>query len=421
MVTQATERVHDMSLLRADFPTIRSDEVFLDSVASSLTPRAVVEAMNEYYFSYRANVHRGSYDLSMKASGAFETALEEIAAFIGADPAEIVMTTNATQAINMVALTLEFQPGDEIIISALEHTSNMAPWIRLQREGVKVRFYNPGRDGLFDADELAQLFTPNTKLVALTHVSNTLGTVAPVHEIARLCRDHDVMYLVDAAQSVPHLPVDVHDIGCDFLAFSGHKMLGPTGIGVLYLRHDHAESMMPAILGGGTIDTAACHCPSLEECDLDYCTWSDLPYKWHAGTPPIAETIGLAAAVGYLRRVGFDAVEDHDRRLMTRALDGLRDLPGLILYGPHDPALRTSILSFNVKGIPPAEVGRILNDKFRIAVRTGHHCAVNYFIENDPEGRAAGNVRASFYLYNTEDETDRFVDALQQITTTLAG
>ena len=242
--------------VRADFPTIRSDEVYLDSVASSLTPRPVVEAMNDYYFSYRANVHRGSYDLSLKASEKFETALVEIADFVGADPSEIIVTTNTTQAINTVALTLEFQPDDEIILSTLEHTSNMAPWVRLQRQGVRIRWYNPGRAGVFDLEEFAQLFTDKTRLVALTYVSNVLGTIVPVHEVARLCAARGVMYLVDAAQAVPHLPVDAHQIGCDFLAFSGHKMLGPTGIGVLYMRRDHAESMIPAILGGGAIDTA---------------------------------------------------------------------------------------------------------------------------------------------------------------------
>jgi cysteine desulfurase/selenocysteine lyase len=409
-----------LEALRGDFPTIRDEEIYLDSVASSLTPRPVVEAMNEYYYSYRANVHRGSYDLSMRASTEFESALTEIGAFIGADPAEIILTTNATQAINTVAQILEFEPGDEIIISTLEHTSNMAPWINLQDKG-RVRWYNPGHSGVFDIDAFSEMLTPKTKLVAVTYVSNVLGTIVPVQDVGKLCRDRGVLYLIDAAQGVPHLPINVHDIGCDFLAFSGHKMLGPTGIGVLYMRLDHAQSMVPAILGGGTMDTTTCTCPSLDECDLYSCSWSELPYKWHAGTPPIAEAIGLAAAVRYLNNVGLDRIQAHDQLLMTRALDGLTDIPGLTLYGPDDPLLRTSILSFNLEGVPSDQVGRILNDDYRIAVRTGHHCAVTFFLENDPQGFAAGNVRASFYLYNTEREVDRFLGALRSTAATLAG
>lgn len=410
------QRGSDLERLRSDFPTIRADEVYLDSVASSLTPMPVVDAMTDYYVNHRANVHRGSYDLSLRASELYEKGLEKIATFIGADPAELVMTMNATAAINEVALTLQFKPGDEIVLSALEHTSNMVPWVNLQqKQGVVVRWYNPGRAGIFDLDEFSKVLTERTKLVSMTWVSNVLGSVVPVEQVAALLRSRGIMYMIDACQASPHIKMDVHGIGCDFLAFSGHKMLGPTGIGVLYLRRDHAESMIPAILGGGTIDTDNCFCPSLDECDLSYCSFTELPYKWQAGTPPVAETIGLGAAVDYLDAVGMDAIAAHDRGLMSRALDGLSAVRGVELFGPGDPERQLAILSFNVPGLPPSEVGRILNERFKVAVRTGHHCAVNYFREVQPGGLPEGNVRSSFYLYNTLDEVDRFVAAVEQI------
>ena len=226
------------------------------------------------------------------------------------------------------------------------------------------------------------------------------------------------MYLVDACQAVPHLPIRVKDIGCDFLAFSGHKMLGPTGIGILYLKKEHAENMMPAVLGGGTINTAECHCPSLEECNIDYCTFSDLPYKWQAGTPPIAEALGLSAAVDYLNKVGMNQIMAHDQLLMSRALAGLKSIRGVDLFGPTEAVQRNAIISFNIGDLPPSEVGRILNENFKIAVRAGDHCAVNYFREVQIPGQAWGNVRASFYLYNTVEEVDRFLSAVETIAKT---
>jgi cysteine desulfurase/selenocysteine lyase len=409
----------DIDRIRADFPTIRSDEIYLDSVASSLTPTAVVDAMTEYYLKYRANIHRGTYDLSMRASERYEAAVRAVAGFLGSIPEEVVFTQNATHAINLIAHTLEFRSGDEIVLTSLEHTSNMAPWVRLAHEkDLTLRWYNAGRSGHVDPDELVRLISPRTRLVTVTYVSNVLGTVLPIAEIGRACRERGVLFLVDAAQAAPHLRLNVAELQCDFLAFSGHKMLGPTGIGVLYIRHDLALSLMPGMLGGGTIDTAACRCPSLEECDLSYCSYSDLPDKWQAGTPPIAEALGLHAAIDYLGHVGLDRIAAHDHKLMTRFLDGLASVRGLDLYGPADAAQRVAILSFNLGDLPPAEVGRILNDRYRIAVRTGQHCAVNYF--NDVHGSpGTGNVRASVYLYNTPEEVDRTVAALDEISTVL--
>lgn len=407
----------DTARLRKDFPSLSADNTYLDSVASSLTPACVVEAMNEYYFSYRANVHRGSYDASMMASEQYEAAQAKVAGFIGADPEEVVFTSNATHALNLAALSLPVGAGDEIVLSTLEHTSNMGPWaLRALNAGAKLRWYNPGPEGIFEIDEFAKLLTERTRIVALTYVSNVLGTVYPVESIARICAERGITYVVDAAQAVPHRRIDVHALGCDFLAFSGHKMLGPTGVGVLYMKREHAERLIPGIVGGGTIDTEAqCRCPSIDACGPRYMTFSALPEKWQAGTPPIAEAIGLGAAVDYLQAVGIDNVHSHSQILVAEVAAGLRAIPGIQVYGPRDTALLSSIVSFNLAGVPPAEVGRMLNDRYHIAVRSGAHCALSYFMGADAVVDVPGNVRASFYLYNTPDEARRLVSAVAEI------
>lgn len=408
--------------VRRDFPSLRDDAIYLDSVASSLTPLPVLDAMNEYYTSYRANIHRGSYDASLLASERYEEALAAVAGLIGAQPEEIVFTTNTTVALNTVALSLDWAAGDEIVLSTLEHTSNMAPWARLAaKSGVRLRWYNAGVDGRFDLDEFAALLGERTRLVSLTHVSNVLGTIVPVEEVGRLCRERGILFCVDAAQAVPHIPVDVERIGCDFLAFSGHKMLGPTGIGVLFIRRAHAEALLPAISGGGTIDTEAeCRCPSLEECGVDYVTFEPLPYKWQAGTPPIAEAIGLQAAIAYLGELGMDAVAAHDRALVAMARERLGAIPGVTLFGPADPGLSSSIVSFNVGDVPPHEVGRILDERYRISVRAGNHCALSYFKGAGALAQTPGNVRAGFYVYNTTGEVERLAAAVEEIAAVLA-
>ena len=406
----------DVYAIRKDFPTISDDSVYLDSVASSLTPVSVIEAMSEYYYKYRANVHRGAYDLSLQASEMYEEAVAKIAKFINAKPSEIVITSNTTHSINEVALTLDFNEGDEVVLSSLEHTSNMAPWIRLQKKiGIKVRFYNPGKTGIFNVEEFEKLLNKRTRLVSLTYVSNVLGSVVPVEQVAEICKERGILFLIDAAQAAPHLKIDVKKIGCDFLAFSGHKMLGPTGIGVLYIKQEHAESMMPAFLGGGTINTSECHCESLETCNIDACTVSALPYKWHAGPPPIAEPIGLGKARDYLNAIGLENIEKHDKALMELALNGLKAIPGVDIYGPLEPEQRNSIISFNIGNLSPFEVGRILNEEFKISVRAGDHCAVNYFKDVQGPQQHLGNVRASFYLYNTVEEVERFLSAVKSI------
>jgi cysteine desulfurase/selenocysteine lyase len=411
----------DVQQIRRDFPTISPDDVYFDSVASSLTPTPVVDSIIEYYTKYRANVHRGHYDLSMKASEKFEEAVAAIARFINAKPSEIVITTNCTHAINEVALTVDFKPGDEVVLSTLEHSSNMVPWARLEKKiGIKTRWYKPGKLGLFDIKEFEKLLTPRTKLVSLTYVSNVVGTVVPVEQVAELCRSRGILYLIDAAQAVPHFKVDVKKIGCDFLAFSGHKMLGPTGIGILYVKEEHAESMMPAFLGGGTIETSNCNCTLIDECNIDDCSFSELPYKWMAGTPPIAATLGMKVAIDYLDKVGFPNITKNDDKLMARAMAGMSSIKHVDVFGPLQSDLRKSIISFNIGSLPAKEVGRMLNEEFKISVRAGDHCAVNYFKDVQADGTAPGNVRASFYVYNTEEEVDRLLNAVERMTKMVA-
>ncbi|MEV6907078.1 cysteine desulfurase [Amycolatopsis sp. NPDC051071] len=407
----------ELQRIRADFPSLRGSLAYFDSVASSLTPRPVIDAIVDYYENYRANVHRGSYDMSLQASERFEQAIRTIAGLINAGEDEIVLTQNTTHAINLAALTIPFERGDEIVLSSLEHTSNMAPWMRAAGlYDLNVRWYKSGRSETFDLDRFADLLTPKTKVVALAQVSNVIGTTTPVGEIGKMCRERGIFFVVDGAQSVPHMPVDVRAIDCDFLAFSGHKMLGPTGVGVLYVRRDRGETLMPAILGGGTIDTTSCNSSSLDSCVLADCSFTGLPHKWQAGTPPIAETLGLAAAVDYLQNVGFEWIAQQEQILLRQMLDGFAAVPGVDIHGPKGLDNRAGIVSFNVAGLPPEEVGRILSENYNIAVRAGQHCAVNYFFkELHDKVEHPGNVRAGLYLYNTTEEVDRLVSAVGEI------
>jgi cysteine desulfurase/selenocysteine lyase len=406
----------DVQSIRQDFPTIQPGSIYLDSAASSLTPFPVLEAMTDYYMHHRTNLHRGMHKLAMETARKFDIAVENIANFIGAKAEELSITTNATYAITQVALSLDFQAGDEVIVSTLEHSSNVFPWLRLAKKvGITVRWWVASPDGSLDLGALEELLTDKTRLVAVTHVSNVLGSITPVETIGKICNERGILYLVDACQSVPHLPLDVKRIGCDFLAFSGHKMCGPTGIGVLYLKSSHAQQLTPAFIGGGTINTYRSRYNSLESCTLDSHSFSDLPHKWMAGTPPIAETLGLSAAVNYLRAVGLDAIGQHDLQLMEHVLTGLSEIPGVVIFGPRIAAERSSIVSFNIEGLYPLRVGRMLTEEFDIGLRAGHHCALHYFHEVQQQGLVEGNVRASFYLYTTLEEIERFLSAVRTI------
>ncbi|MBM7845180.1 aminotransferase class V-fold PLP-dependent enzyme [Herpetosiphon giganteus] len=409
----------DIDAIRKDFPTIHDESIYLDSAASSLTPYVVLDTMADYYLHHRTNLHRSMHKLAMETARKFDASMENIAQFIGANVEDITITSNATAAINLVALSLDFQPDDEIIISTLEHSSNVFPWMRLATKvGVKLRWWKAADDGTLDLAELESLITPKTRLVAVTHVSNVLGVIVPVAAIGAVCQEHNVLYLVDACQSVPHLPIDVKQIGCDFLAFSGHKMCGPTGIGVLYLKPPHARDLTPAFLGGGSINTYRSRYATLDDCTLASHNYSELPHKWMAGTPPIAETFGLSAAIDYLRGVGMDAIVAHDTQLIQQAINGLQDIPGVILFGPSDPAKRSGIISFNIQGIYPLKVGRLLTEDYNIGLRAGHNCALHYFHEVQQANIVEGNVRASFYLYTTPAEVDLLINAIREIAIT---
>jgi cysteine desulfurase/selenocysteine lyase len=399
----------DIERVRADFPALSRTVhgrplVFLDSAASSQKPLPVLEAMERVYRECYANVHRGIYAFSEEATLAYENARDRVASFINAPVREgIIFTRNTTEAINLVAYAwgrMNIRSGDRILLTEMEHHSNLVPWQLLaQEKGAQLVYLPITDDGLLRMDLLDSLLDERVKLVAVTMMSNVLGTVNPVKEI--ICRAHaaGAVVLVDAAQSVPHMPVDVQDLDCDFLAFSGHKMCGPTGIGVLYGKEALLEAM-PPFLGGGDM---------IRKVEWESATWNRLPWKFEAGTPAFVEGIGLGAAVDYLTGIGIEAIAAHERELTAYALERLSALLGLNIVGP--PAhQRGGVVAFTFQGIHPHDIAHML-DMEGIAVRAGHHCA-------QPLHRRLGltaTVRASFYLYNTAEEVDALARALERI------
>jgi cysteine desulfurase/selenocysteine lyase len=397
----------NLSYLRDDFPILSRQVhgkplVYLDNAATSQKPRQVIQALVDYYEGYNANIHRGVHALAEQATEAYERARGKVARFIGADgPDTILLTRNTTEAINLVAYTWARQqigPGDEIIITELEHHSNIVPWqILAQEKGACLRYITIRPDGTLDLEQYAGLLGPRTRLVAVSHVSNVLGTINPVAEMARLAHQQGALVLVDAAQSVPHLRVKLADLDVDFLAFSSHKMLGPTGIGVLWGRRELLEAMPPFLSGGEMI----------AEVGRDSSTFNVLPWKYEAGTPNIADAIAFGAAIDYLEAVGMDAVRAHERDLTAYALEAFSHQPDLMIYGPRDPDHRGGVIAFNLADIHPHDLGAVL-DYEGIAIRVGHHCCQLLMKKLD----IAGTARASFYLYNTEAEVDALVRAL---------
>ncbi|MBI1952844.1 MAG: cysteine desulfurase [Candidatus Omnitrophica bacterium] len=391
----------DIQRIREDFPILArrvhgKPLVYLDNAATSQKPRQVVEALVEYYSQMNANIHRGIHALSEEATARYEASREKIAHFIGAPkPATVIMTRNTTEAINLVANAWGLKhvgPGDEILLTEMEHHSNLVPWqILAQKKGAKLQFIPVTGDGQLALEELPRLLTEKTKLVALTLMSNVLGTVNDVPGIVRQAHALGIPVLVDGAQGVPHLPVNVLDLNCDFLAFSAHKMLGPTGVGILYAKEAILEAMDP-FLGGGDM---------IRDVWLDRAVWNDLPWKFEAGTPNIADGIAFGAAVDYLNAVGMPEIRRHEEGLTRYALNLLQGIEGVKIYGSPDPALRGAAISFNVNGLHPHDLGQLLDEE-GIAIRAGHHCC-------KPLMRKLGVVataRASFYLYNTEEEAD---------------
>jgi len=400
----------DPVALKADFPILAQEShgkplAYLDSAASSQRPRTVIEAMDEFYRVHYANIHRGVYALSEGATAAYEQARDKVAAFIHA-PARrgVIFTRNATEGINLVAYAwgrANVGPGDRVIVTEMEHHSNLVPWQQLaQAVGAELSLVSVTDEGRLDLESLDRLLEGPVKLVAFTHVSNVLGTVNPVREIvARVrARSPGARVLVDSAQGVPHLPVDVEAWDCDFLAFSGHKMCGPTGIGVLYGRPELLEGMPPFLTGGGMINRVG----------RTEATWADLPDKFEAGTPAIVEAVGLGAAVDYLSQVGMEAIWEHEQELAAYALERLEESPGVRVVGP--PAgERCGLVAFTVESVHPHDLAQIL-DWEGIAIRAGRHCA-------QPLHERLGlnsTARASFYLYNTREEIDRLVEGIQK-------
>ena len=402
--------MYDADRVREDFPIlsrrVHQDKplVYLDNASTSQKPRRVIDALSHYYEHYNSNVHRGIHTLSEQASDEFEDARERIASFIGAgDPNEVIFVRNATEALNLVAQAwgrANVGSGDEIVLSEMEHHSNLVPWQLVAREkGADLKYFRVDDNGEIDPGQIDELIGERTKVVSLTHMSNVLGTINPVELVAKRAHDVGAVLVVDGAQSVPHLPVDVAELGCDFLAFSGHKMLGPMGAGVLWGRTELLEAMGP-FLGGGSM---------IREVFLDHSTWNELPWKFEAGTPDVADVIGLAAAVDYLDSVGMDAIRQHEMEMASYAISALTDLDGVTVYGPRDPSHRGGVVAFNYLDIHPHDIGTIV-DREGVAIRAGHHCC-------QPLMRRLGvaaTCRASYYLYNTESETDVLVAALKQ-------
>jgi cysteine desulfurase/selenocysteine lyase len=398
----------DVAHIRKDFPILERKVhgkplVYLDNAATSQKPRQVIDALVRYYEEYNANIHRAVHTLGEEATAAYEEAREKVARFINAPSTEnIVFTRNTTEAINLVSYTwgrANIHEGDEILLTEMEHHSNLIPWQRLAAEqGATLRYIGLTEQQTLALDGMENLFEANTKMIAMPHVSNSLGTINPVEKIAAEARRRGVLFLVDGAQGAPHLPVDVQAIGADFYAFSSHKMLGPTGVGVLYGRRELLEEMDP-FLGGGEM---------IRKVTFEGATWNDLPWKFEAGTPNIADVIAFGSAIDYLSELGMENVREHEIEITAYALDRLRQLNDITLHGPPDPLDRGGVVSFNLGEVHPHDVGQVL-DQYGVAVRAGHHCT-------QPLMRSlgiSGTARASFYVYNTHEEVDVMIEALK--------
>jgi len=398
----------DVESLRKDFPIFETQVhgkplIYLDSAATSQKPRQVVDRMVAFYETENANVHRGVYDLSERATAAYEGARGACARFIGArDARSIIFTKGATESINLVRFTwarANVKEGDEILVTQMEHHSNLIPWQLLAQEvGAKLRSLPVDDDGLLRIDLLGEYVTDRTKIVAVSLMSNVLGTINPVRRIADAAHAVGARIVVDAAQAAPHIPIDVNELDVDFLAYSSHKMLGPTGAGVLYGRLDLLEEM-PPFMGGGEM---------IREVFDDHATWAEVPHKFEAGTPNIAQAVGMGAAVEYLEGLGIENVRAHEKEMVAYAIDKLESA-GAVVYGPKDVEIRGGVAAFNLDEVHPHDMATIL-DQEGLCIRAGHHCA-------QPLMRVLGvaaTARASFYVYNTPDEIDALIDALEK-------
>ncbi|MDQ2965453.1 MAG: cysteine desulfurase [Chloroflexota bacterium] len=407
----------DAHAIRAEFPILRTKInghplVYLDSASTSQKPQAVIDAVDEFYGEYNANVHRGIYTIGERATAAYERARVSTARFINApDSHEIVFTRNATEAINLVAYSWgrkHIGRGDAIVLTEMEHHANLVPWqLLVQEKDGDLEFIPITDDGLLRLDVFEVLLRLKPKLVAFTHVSNTLGTINPVAQMVAMAHEAGALVLVDGAQAVPHVPVDVQALGADFYVFSGHKMLAPTGSGVLWARKELLEAMPPFMAGGEMI----------REVHLRRSEWNDVPWKFEAGTPDIAAAIGLGAAAEYLMTLGMGRVREHEQELLTYAMVALqRELPSIQLYGRMDAGIRGGVIPFNLPGVHPHDVAQVL-DRFGIAVRAGHHCTMPLHERLD----LAATARASFNVYTTREDIDALVAGLKEVERVFGG
>jgi len=400
----------DVARIRGDFPILKREVrpgvplVYLDSTATSQKPQAVIESMNIYYRESNANIHRGIHTLAEEATAAYESARQRVAEFIGAPSTrQVIFTRNTTESINLVVATwgrASLKSGDVVILTEMEHHSNLVPWQMLAAEkNIQLEFIPVTDQGYLDLEAYRQLLALEPKMVSFTHMSNVLGTINPAKEIIRMAHAAGAVTLVDGAQSVPHFSINIQDLDADFLAFSAHKMCGPSGIGVLYGRKQLLDSM-PPFLGGGDM---------IKRVHLRSFAPNEIPYKFEAGTPAIAEAVGFGVAVDYLSSVGMDAIANHEGEIIAYALERLEEIPGVSVFGP--PAQdRGGVAAFYLNGVHPHDISQVL-DAFGVAIRAGHHCAMPLH----EKFNLPATARASFYLYNTEQEVDRLVEAIYQV------
>ncbi len=399
----------DISKIRKEFPILRREIdgkrlVYLDNAATSQKPLRVIDSLSNFYARHNANIHRGIHTLSEESTNLYEGARESIKQFIGAQHScEVIFTRNATESINLVAQSWGRQnvlPGDEIVLSPMEHHSNLVPWqvLAAEREA-KLVFLELDEHGQIDMDSARKLIGPKTKLVTFTQMSNVLGTITPARELADLAHKFGAVVLIDGAQGVPHLATSVQELGCDFYVFSLHKMLGPTGVGVLWGKKELLNAMPPYMYGGDMISSVA----------REKSRYNELPWKFEAGTPNIADVIASGVAVEYLKEIGMDVVREHEVEITRYALNRLKEIPDIKIYGPHDATKRGGVISFNLKDIHPHDLGQIMSDA-GIAIRAGHHCCQPLM----KDLKVMGTARASFYIYNTFEEVDMLLAALRE-------
>ena len=404
--TETLAGYNTIETIRADFPIFERKVhgnrlIYLDNAATSQKPASVISTINEFYSTCNANIHRGVYQLSEEATGRYEEAHRKVAGFINANSyKEIVFVRNATEAINLIAYSwgrANVKAGDVILLTEMEHHSNLVPWQLLAEEkGASLEFISVSKNGLLDPQDLKKRFDGRIRLIAVTHMSNVLGTINPVKLITKFAHDNGALILIDAAQTVPHCPVDVQEIDCDFMAFSGHKMLAPNGIGVLYAKKEILEDMRPFIGGGDMI----------LEVKLRKSKWNELPWKFEAGTPAVAEGIALGKAIDYLKSIGMESIKSYEKQIVSYAMERLSKIEGIEIYGPP-PKVRGGLVSFNLSDIHPHDIAAVL-DYDGIAIRAGHHCAQPL---HEKLGISA-SARASFYFYNTMEEVDKLVSSL---------